>query len=132
MLADYLAAGEPLPKPLALPLASVFRRSMDAPSAERGNTLSFELGFTAPAKVGAPTKHVDHMEVRAIVEREFASPNEPSEAKLAKIISKRFGVSLNTARKHLKGPMLVPTLLKRNGLTSLVLPRRAQGDGSTE
>lgn len=121
--AELFENGEPLPAPLAAFLADVFRRTVAEPSANRSYTVALELGLSAPAKEGAPAKFVDYHAIVAIIEHEFATNGGISETKLKSIIAEQSGVSENTALKHIKPAIMVPKLLKDNGLKSLVRSR---------
>jgi hypothetical protein len=120
---EYLESGKPLPMSLAKFLGKSFRRSMEQPSESRANALVFELGFTAPAKQGAPSKLIEYTVVQDIVAKAFANGANPSEREINKRVAKRFGMSSNTASKHTKAEMLVPKMLRNSGLGSLIPPR---------
>lgn len=132
MIADCLEAGELPPKALATYLASAIRRAMDEPSADRARLLAIELGLSAISRGGRPPKPVDHLKVKAIVEQAIADDGDVSETKLKKAVGKELRISGNTALKHVWPAMLVPKLLHRNGIKSLVPPRRRGPAGSTE
>jgi hypothetical protein len=131
-IAECLEAGELPPKALASYLASGIRRAMAEPSADRARLLAVELGLGAISRGGRPPKPVDHLKVKAIVEQAIAEDGDVSETKLKKIVGKEFRISGTTALKHVRPAMLIPTLLHRNRITSLVRPRNPAGVSSTE
>lgn len=124
---EYLERGEALPTPLSSFLAQSINRAMHEPSANRAAALVYELGLTAPAKQGAPSKTIDYAEVVKIVEDAFADGADPSERQVKQMVAKRFGVSPNTTSKHVKPAMLVPKILRANKLESLIPPRKPKG-----
>lgn len=118
--ADYLEADKPLPRNLARHLAVSFRRAIDQPSAERATTLAVDLGLAALGKGGRPSKPVDYLQVKAMIEHEYAENGGISETAASKRVAEEFGVSRTTALKHVRPARFVPQILKSNGLDSLI------------
>jgi hypothetical protein len=124
LAADHLENRQALPPKVADFLATSIRNAVAEPSANRAHRLTFELGLSAPAKEGRPASDVDYQELCRIIDEAFSNDDgESSETKLKAVIAKRFGISETTALKHLKPAMLVPQLLKHNGIESLIPPR---------
>lgn len=128
LASEYLENGETLPDPVAKFLGSAFRRATEEPSAQRAETLAYELGFAAPAKQGAPPKPVDYGELRGAIVKLFANGRNPSEREVNTAIAQHFGISATTARKHTKPDIVMSKILRHNEMDSLVRPRNPKAE----
>lgn len=118
--ADYLEAGQPMPRSLARHLFLSFRRAIAQPSAERATTLTVDLGLAPLDGGGRPAKPVDRAQINAMIERKYKEDGGISENAASEWVAEEFGVSVSTARKHVKPERFIPEILKDNGFDSLI------------